>query len=180
MLVVSITDLDEQEAIHATARMRKDSRAAKTGATHTHEDLKSVVDLVGGRLSYLSKVTKSREMTEMARHLLAIEKANLLSKIGLIEDCDDDVMDEQKWASCSWLLLQEFVKMRKEQEKEVEEALEKGLMSAADVKDLPMPAIPYWKCRQLMTRADFLEELDRQNIIAVDVRPLKPDLPFNR
>lgn len=30
----------------------------------------------------------------MADHLLNVEKANLLSRIGLIEDCDDDVMDE--------------------------------------------------------------------------------------
>ena len=57
------------------------------------------------------------------------EKQWLLSKIGLIPDHDDgeifcssvytyvklrersidlvDVMDEQKWSSCSWLLLQE-------------------------------------------------------------------------
>jgi hypothetical protein len=30
----------------------------------------------------------------MAHHILAVEKGWLLSRIGLIQDCDDDVMDE--------------------------------------------------------------------------------------
>ena len=30
----------------------------------------------------------------MARHLMTVEKGWLLSQIGLIQDCDDDVMDE--------------------------------------------------------------------------------------
>lgn len=33
-------------------------------------------------------------MVRTAKHLLKVEKAWLLSQIGLIEDCDDDVMDE--------------------------------------------------------------------------------------
>lgn len=33
-------------------------------------------------------------MEEMAEHMLRVEKGWLLSQIGLIPDCDDDVMDE--------------------------------------------------------------------------------------
>ena len=62
-----------------------------------------VVSIVGGRLSYLGKACKSREMIETAQHMLQVEKAWLLSQIGLIQDCDDDVMDEvcleESWAN---------------------------------------------------------------------------------
>lgn len=38
-------------------------------------------------------------MVEMARHMLAIEKGWLLGRIGLIQDCDDDVMDEVRFVN---------------------------------------------------------------------------------
>ncbi len=60
------------------------------------ESSKKAVSIVGGRLSYLGKVAKSKDMVEHAEHMLAVEKAWLQSQIGLIEDCDDDVMDEVK------------------------------------------------------------------------------------
>jgi len=44
--------------------------------------LNESVSLVGGRLAYLSKVAKSTDMVGMAKHLLEVEKAWLLSQIG--------------------------------------------------------------------------------------------------
>jgi hypothetical protein len=38
-------------------------------------------------------------MVEMARHMLVVEKGWLLGRIGLIQDCDDDVMDEVRLAN---------------------------------------------------------------------------------
>ncbi|KAH9834020.1 uncharacterized protein C8Q71DRAFT_849467 [Rhodofomes roseus] len=73
-------------------------------------------------------------------HMLAVEKAWLLILVGLIPDCDDDVVDEQKWSSCSWLLLREFVKQRREDERKRTKAL----------------------------ASDSLEDLDRANVFAVD------------
>lgn len=55
---------------------------------------KEVVNIMGGRLSYLGKTCKAKEMMPTAKHLLQVEKAWLLSQIGLIQDHDDDVMDE--------------------------------------------------------------------------------------
>jgi AAA+ ATPase superfamily predicted ATPase len=64
------------------------------------EELKQTLSLVGGRLSYLNKVgpilrtlqstfkrakyqvSKSKDMIGMAKHLLEVEKAWLLSQIG--------------------------------------------------------------------------------------------------
>lgn len=67
---------------------------------------KQVISTVGGRLSYLGKTSKSKDMVEHANLLLAVEKAWLQSQIGLIQGCDDDVMDEvnttlaQFWVLC--------------------------------------------------------------------------------
>ncbi|KAF8891783.1 hypothetical protein BD779DRAFT_1670742 [Infundibulicybe gibba] len=173
MHVLSIYDLDTNEALHAANRMRISAKRAAP----TEEQLREVVGIVGGRLSYLNKVSKASGMNEMANHMLEVEKAWLLSQIGLIPDCDDDVMDEQKWSSCSWLLLREFVKVRQEQEEEKAKEIEAGVKREGGNEDeLPLPVIPYWKCRQIMTRADFLEELDRANIIAIDVHHnVRPD-----
>ena len=60
------------------------------------ESPEKATSIVGGRLADLGKVVKSQNMVEYAEHMLAVEKAWLLSQIGLIEDCDDDVMDEVK------------------------------------------------------------------------------------
>ncbi|KAF9469981.1 hypothetical protein BDZ94DRAFT_1243679 [Collybia nuda] len=169
MHVLSIYDLDTKESLHAASRMRKNSDIESVDEA----TIKEAVSVVGGRLSYLNKVAKSKDMIKMAKNLMSVEKAWLLSQIGLIADCDDDVMDEQKWSSCSWLLLEEFVKIRQEQERARTNAREAGI----DVDDeLPLPVIPYWRCRQIMTRADFIEELDRLNVIAIDIdHDVRPD-----
>ncbi|KAH8828391.1 hypothetical protein DL96DRAFT_1174418 [Flagelloscypha sp. PMI_526] len=173
MHVVNIYDLDGNEAMHAAGRLRRNTRLPSA----PQSIFKEVVSMVGGRLAYLSKVTKSHDMIAAAKSMLDIEKAWLLSQVGLIVDCDDDVMDEQKWSSCSWLLLREFVNVRKEQEAAF--AKERNLpedSSPSDFNDLPLPVIPYWKCRQIMTRADFLEELDKRNVLAIDVEHnVRPD-----
>ncbi|KAH9919426.1 uncharacterized protein B0H18DRAFT_1086670 [Fomitopsis serialis] len=127
------------------------------------QDLHDAVSIVGGRLSYLAQLSKTANMREHAQQMLVVEKAWLLSLIGLIPDCDDDVMDEQKWSSCSWLLLREFVKQRRADERERAEALAAGELSSEGLDELPLPKIPYYKCRQIMTRADYLEDLDRAN-----------------
>ncbi|KAK7033861.1 hypothetical protein R3P38DRAFT_3264531 [Favolaschia claudopus] len=150
--VLSIYDLDGQEALHATTRVATDIRRQKVSPS----TIQGVVDIIGGRLSYINKVARAKDMLEMANELLSMEKAWLGSQIGLIPDLDDDTMDE------------EFVKLRKEQERERDEAIAAGTLDEGNM-DLPLPKIPYWRCRQIMTRGDFLEDLDRANIIAIDV-----------
>lgn len=164
MTVKSISNLTNNEASKAVSHMRSYSKHGPA----TEEEIDEVVTMVGGRLSYLNQVAKAKDMVSKAKHLLAVEKGWLLSQIGLIPDCDDDVMDEQKWSSCSWLLLQEFVKLRQQQEKERKEAIEAGTVDPGD-SELPLPTIAYWKCRQIMTRADFMEDLDRLNVISTDI-----------
>jgi hypothetical protein len=111
-------------------------------STEAHETYRAIVDMVGGRLAYLKKAAHAKDMQAMAHRLVAHEKGWLLSQIGLIPDHDDDVMDEQKWSSCSWLLLREFVKLRQQQEKERDERIAAGDLKPEDA-DLPLPSIPY-------------------------------------
>lgn len=92
-----------EEAIQASARIRTDAKRRSA----TLEEVHDAVSIVGGRLSFLSKVSKARDVVEMARHMRSTEKAWLLSVIGLIPDCDDDVMDEV--CSLSVLLLADEV-----------------------------------------------------------------------
>jgi hypothetical protein len=77
-------------------------RSTKDQEKGIRENITEAISIVGGRLLYLSKVSKARDMAEMARHMLSVEKAWLLSQIGLIPDCDDDVMDEVCRVSC-WI-----------------------------------------------------------------------------
>ena len=50
--VISVTDLDNRESLHAATRIRRSAGRAPAEP----EELKTVVSLVGGRLSYLNKV----------------------------------------------------------------------------------------------------------------------------
>jgi hypothetical protein len=47
------------------------------------EVAKQAISLVGGRLSFLNRICHAKDMLAMARHLLAVEKAWLLSRIGI-------------------------------------------------------------------------------------------------
>jgi hypothetical protein len=80
MHVLSVYDLDNKEAIQASMNMRRNSNRGK----ETIETVREAVSIVGGRLSYLSRVSKARDMLEMANHLKTVERGWLLSRIGLI------------------------------------------------------------------------------------------------
>lgn len=90
MHVLSISDLSNAEALRASMKMHLGARK-ELGDPAT---LKEAVGIVGGRLSYLNKVSCAKDPVGYAKSMLEIEKAWLLSQIGLIPDHDDDVMDE--------------------------------------------------------------------------------------
>ena len=90
MHVHSVYDLDYEEAIQASLDVRHHSSREKEPI----ETVREAVSIVGGRPSYLTRVSKARDMLEMANDLKTVEKGWLLSRIGLIRDCDGDVLDE--------------------------------------------------------------------------------------
>ncbi|KAH9996647.1 hypothetical protein BJV74DRAFT_877369 [Russula compacta] len=172
MQVLNIYDLTSEEAQSVCKRIRYYTSLP----IPPKETLTQAISILGGRLAYLNRISKARDMVGMARHMLAVEKGWLLSRIGLIQDCDDDVMDEQKWSSCSWLLLREFVKIRQEQERRLEEAVSDG--EEVPAHDLPLPSIPFasQSCNFLSYPAFMPLSLDRANIITIDINhDVRPD-----
>ncbi|KAG8710227.1 hypothetical protein FRC08_017432 [Ceratobasidium sp. 394] len=170
MQTVSVKDLEPKDAFCALKKLRRDT--VGKDKLESDEVIAQAADVAGGRLAYLSRLARSRDIIQHSERLKHGEKAWLLTNIGLIEDCDDDVMDEQKWSSCSWLLLREFVKRRIAQEEAFEKEMEahpERMNPESPVEPLPMPSIPYHECRQIMTRTDFIDGLDHLNIISIDV-----------
>jgi hypothetical protein len=85
MEVLSCKDLPEAEAILAMRQARKrlwDENMSK-------EQAKEVYDLVGGRLSMISRLAKKKDVVAAAKDRIEQEKQWLLSKVGLIPDHDD-------------------------------------------------------------------------------------------
>ncbi|CCO34040.1 hypothetical protein BN14_08132 [Rhizoctonia solani AG-1 IB] len=97
-----------------------------------------------------------------------LESDQVLARAAKTSDCDDDVEEEAKWASCTWLLLREFVRRRVKMEENLRTEDSKSGGSAS-VTHVPVPSIPYFECRRIMTRGDFLARLDQMNIISIDV-----------
>jgi hypothetical protein len=71
---------------------------------------------------------------------------------------DDDVMDQQKFASSAMLLVKALVDLGKK----------------SDMEDYDpeighrLPELPLYKARKIMTRADFIQQYDHDNIFTID------------
>jgi hypothetical protein len=93
--VLTVYDLSPEEALGACKRMRHNSSLP----IPLEETLTQAISILGGRLAYLNRVSRANDMVEMVHHMLTVEKGWLLGRIGLIQDCDDDVMDEVRLAN---------------------------------------------------------------------------------
>jgi hypothetical protein len=91
MQVLGIYDLDHHESYYALRSMRK---AVTRDVEGLDEKLRDIVRIMGGRLSFLARVSRAPDMEEGAKVIVKHEKSWLQSQIGLIPDHDDDVMDE--------------------------------------------------------------------------------------
>jgi len=150
MSVLTVKDLSKDEAVRAIRTERK--KLWREDRPLHDPEIEQLWTLVGGRIAHLSAAMKHKDMIQAAKLIIEREKQWLLSRIGLIVDCDDDVMDEQKWASSSFLLMQALVK-------NADEAAESQNYSKG---------LPYSVARQVMTRTDFLSQLDHENMICID------------
>ncbi|CAE6504160.1 unnamed protein product [Rhizoctonia solani] len=165
MQIFSVKDLEPLEAFQALKKLRQESIGKAD--IEPDEVLAKAAKTSGGRLSHLNRLARSRDMEHTLQILRNNEKSWLLSNFGLIPDCDDDVEEEAKWASCTWLLLREFVRRRIVMEEK--RALLKKSGEESGVDHVPVPSISYYECMKLMTRGDFLARLDQLNIISIDV-----------
>jgi len=95
MEVTSITDLPKAQAIAALSRYRQKYFKEEV----TSKILAEVYDRVGGRLTYLNRVAKSKDMLRTCNNIIDVEKRWFLNQCWILGmEMDDDVMDQQKFA----------------------------------------------------------------------------------
>ena len=155
MQVTPVVDLPRDRALSALAQYRQ--------KYHPSQDLSAtlleqVYDKVGGRLNYLSRVAHAPDMLRACESICADEKTWFLNKCGILgEEMDDDVMDQQKYASAAMVLARALVNQ------------EKGMQRTYDPQGGHLlPQIPLFQARQVMTRADFIQGYDHDNIFTID------------
>ncbi|KAG8888541.1 hypothetical protein FRC00_014725 [Tulasnella sp. 408] len=89
MHVIPVKDLRGQESLAALRHLRQQH----FGKAEDDSVLLEVLKTSGGRLSRLNTLSREKDILEATQHMLSNEKGWLLSVIGLIPDCDDDVME---------------------------------------------------------------------------------------
>jgi hypothetical protein len=152
MEVTPVGDLSKDASIAALQRYRRKFRNEETPV----KVLEEVYDKIGGRLTFLNRVAKSKDMIKTCDEICRVEKTWFLNQCGLLGmDMDDDVMDQQKYASAAMVLALALVDLEKEQEIWHPEH---GHI---------LPELPLWRARQVMTRADFIKSYDHINIFTI-------------
>jgi hypothetical protein len=73
---------------------------------------------------------------------------------------DDDVMDQQKYASAAMVLAKALVDMEKTSDGDSPTFDQSG--------NHVLPSVPLHIARQIMTRADFIQSYDHDNIFTID------------
>jgi hypothetical protein len=88
---VSISDLSLKESLHACTQIHSSTHKTtrKKNDTLISQAADQAIETVGGRLSYLNRVGRSKDMARTAQQMVAHEKAWLLSQIGLIPGDDE-------------------------------------------------------------------------------------------
>ncbi|KAI1120602.1 hypothetical protein F5Y10DRAFT_258044 [Nemania abortiva] len=153
MEIIPVGDLPKQQALSALQRYRyryfKEVLEKKA--------LEEIYDRVGGRLSFLNRVAKSHDMLGTCDSIMEIEKTWFLNQCWILgSEMDDDVMDQQKWASAAMVLAQALVDKEADMDKTYDP--ETGHV---------LPSFPMHEAQQIMTRADFIRELDRLNLFTI-------------
>ncbi|KAJ5953206.1 hypothetical protein N7454_000102 [Penicillium verhagenii] len=158
MEVIPVKDLPKQKAMDALKRYRKQFCNEDLPAS----TLEHVYNEVGGRLSFLNRVAKSPDVLQTCREICRAEKTWFLNKCWILgESMDDDVMDQQKFSSAAMVLAKALVDLESEMEQSYHP--ETGHI---------LPEIPLHKAREIMTRADFMQAYDHENIFTIDSRAM--------
>ncbi|KAI1082499.1 hypothetical protein F5B20DRAFT_531552 [Whalleya microplaca] len=153
MEVMSITDLPKAHALRALQKYRQRYFSEVVDKSILEE----VYDRVGGRLSFLNRVAKSHDMLTTCDRIKEIEKTWFLNQCWILgSDMDDDVMDQQKWASAAMVLALALVDKEDQMDHTYDQ--ETGHV---------LPSYPMHKAQEIMTRADFIRELDRLNLFSI-------------
>jgi len=152
--VLPIKDLQKEAAIRALHSYRMKFHKEDTNPAI----LEAVYDKVGGRLSFLARVSQARDMLALCDRINQDEKIWFLNKCWILgEEMDDDVMDQQKFASAAMVLAKALV----DKEKDMKSTYD------PDIGHI-LPSVPLHEARQIMTRADFIQSYDHENLFTID------------
>lgn len=152
MEVLPVGDLPKEQAINALQRYR----ARYFKAEPSSEILEEVYDRVGGRLTFLNRVAKAQDMLETCEKITEVEKRWFLNQCWILGmEMDDDVMDQQKYASAAMVLAQALVDAENDMQ-----------IYHPELGHI-LPTIPLHKARQIMTRADFIRSYDHINLFTI-------------
>ncbi|KAJ6259443.1 hypothetical protein Dda_5080 [Drechslerella dactyloides] len=155
MDLITVQDLPKNMAIAALRRYRQKHHSSQD----SEADLSRIYQLVGGRLSYLSRVAQAEDMEAKANEIIENEERWLLTNCGLLgEGQDDDVNEYSKFASAAMVLCKALVEM--------EDDVEGG--SYNDERGWKLPQVPLHIAREIMTRADFIHRYDHLNLFTID------------
>ncbi|KAG8534175.1 uncharacterized protein KY384_001019 [Bacidia gigantensis] len=158
MEVLPVLDLDKKQAIGAL----KQYRSRFYEQEPPPDILEQVYDMVGGRLTFLARVAKSVNMLQECKDIYDMEKTWFLNNNWILgSGMDDDVMDQQKYASAAMVLAKALVNEEKELERTYDP--EKGHI---------LPQLPLHKAREIMTRSDFIKDYDHNNIFTIDAQAM--------
>lgn len=86
MEVISIRDLEKKDAMSALQKYRKRFRDENIDETLAEK----IYNKVGGRLAFLNRVAKSKDMLQMCDEIIKQEKTWLLNQCGLLGSSMDD------------------------------------------------------------------------------------------
>lgn len=157
MNVVQVSDLPKVRATEALRKLRRNY----FGENPPQSVLEDVYHKVGGRLAFLTRVAKERDMMATCDLICAQEKTWFLSQCGILgEEMDDDVMDQQKYASAAMVLARALVDKAKD------------MKTFDEVEGYRLPTLPLHEARQVMTRADFIQAYDSINLFTITAKAL--------
>ena len=158
MEVFPVLDLPRNQAVSALKQFRRRYYEEEPSIRILDE----VYDQVGGRLTFLTRVAQSPDMLRTCKEICEMERTWFLNSCWILgEDMDDDVMDQQKYASAAMVLAKALV----DQEKAT------ALVHGPEQSRL-LPQIPLHKAREIMTRADFIKDFDHINIFTIDAQAM--------
>lgn len=99
MEVIPVPDLPKDRALMALRQYR--AKYFQENLSLASPILNEVYERVGGRLNYLNRVAKTRDMLATCDAICQAERRWFLNKCWILgEEMDDDVMDEQKYSVC--------------------------------------------------------------------------------
>lgn len=167
--LINVRDFNRGETKKALQFVReKHYPSSKFPDLRLNEDkCNEIYDLIGGRPQHISQVARHRDIIRACHEIIDREKTWLLNQCGLLgKDMDDDVMESGKFATSAMLLMKEFVEMSKNSQYKFSPT--EHAKTHDDLLEHILPELPLWRARQIMTRADYIQQYDNLNIFTID------------